>query len=50
MEDISLKFYGQKKLKIPYGDGLIAKFCLTLVTPWTVACEASPSMGLPRQE
>ena len=24
--------------------------CLTLVTPWTVAHQAPPSMGFPRQE
>ena len=30
--------------------GLIAKSCLTLVTPWTVDCKASLSMGFSRQE
>ena len=29
---------------------LIAKSCLTLVTPWTVAHQAPLSMGFPRQE
>ena len=29
---------------------VIAKSCLTLVTPWTVACQASLSMGFSRQE
>ena len=29
--------------------GLVAKSCLTLVTPWTVAHQAPLSMGLPRQ-
>ena len=29
---------------------LVAKSCLTLTTPWTVACQASLSMGFPRQE
>ena len=33
-----------------YGDGLVTKSCPTLVTPWTVACEASLSMGFFRQE
>ena len=35
-----------------YGGGghLVAKLCLTLVTPWTVAHQAPLSMGLPRQE
>ena len=30
--------------------GLLAKSCLTLVTLWTVACQASLFMGFPRQE
>ena len=30
--------------------GLVAKSCLTLVTPWTVACQAPLSMGFSRQE
>ena len=29
---------------------LVAKSCLTLVTPWTIAHQASLSMGFPRQE
>ena len=29
------------------GGGLVTKSCLTLVTPWTVACQAPPSMGSP---
>ena len=33
-----------------HGDGLVAKLCLTLVTPWTVACQAPLSMGFSRQE
>ena len=32
------------------GGGLVAKLCLTLVTPWTVARQAPLSMGFPRQE
>ena len=29
-----------------FGDGgLVAKMCLTLATPWTVACQAPLSMG-----
>ena len=32
------------------GDCLVAKLCLTLVTPWTVACQAPLSVGLSRQE
>ena len=30
--------------------GLVAKSCLTLVTPWTVACQAPLSMGFSRQK
>ena len=29
---------------------LVTKLCLTLVTPWTVACQAPLFMGFPRQE
>ena len=32
------------------GGGVVAKSCLTLVTPWTVACRAPLSMGFSRQE
>ena len=32
------------------GVGLVAQSCLTLVTPWTVSCQAPPSTGLSRQE
>ena len=32
------------------GSGLVAKLCPTLVTPWTVACQAPLSMGFSRQE
>ena len=30
--------------------GLVAKSCLTLVTPWTVALQAPQYVGFPRQE
>ena len=33
----------------PGGSGLAAKSCLTLATPWTVACQAPLSVGFPRQ-
>ena len=33
-----------------FGGGLVARLCLTLVTPWTVARQAPLSMGFPRQE
>ena len=32
------------------GGGLVAKSCLTLATPWTVARQAPLSMGFSRQE
>ena len=27
------------------GGGLVPKSCPALVTPWTIACQAPPSMG-----
>ena len=30
--------------------GLLAKLCPTLVTLWTVACQAPLSMGFPKEE
>ena len=30
--------------------GLVAKSCLILTSPWTVACQAPLSMGFSRQE
>ena len=32
------------------GGGLVAKSCLTLATPWIVACQAPLSVGFSRQE
>ena len=32
------------------GGGVVAELCLTLGTPWTVACQAPLSMGFSRQE
>ena len=32
------------------GGSLVAKSCLTLATPWTIARQASQSMGFSRQE
>ena len=37
-------------LLVTGGVGLVAKSCLTLVTPWTVAHQAPLSMGFSRQE
>ena len=36
--------------RIACGGGLVAKSCLTLATPWTVACQAPLYMGFSRQE
>ena len=30
--------------------GLVSLLCLTLVTPWTIACQAPLSLGFSRQE
>ena len=30
--------------------GLVIKLCLTLATPWTIACQAPLLVGSPRQE
>ena len=38
------------KFNKDFGDGLVAKSCPTLATPWTVACQAPLSMGFSRQE
>ena len=35
---------------MPRGGGLVTKSCLTLATPWTVACQAPLSMAFSRQE
>ena len=35
---------------LPNGGSLVAKSCLTLATPWTVARKAPLSMGFSRQE
>ena len=32
------------------GGGLVPKSCLTLATPWTIACQGPLSMGFSRQE
>ena len=32
------------------GGGLVAELCLTLTTPWTLACQAPQSMGLSRRK
>ena len=42
--------YKIKHICISGGGGLVSTSCSTLVTPWTVACQAPVSMGFPRQE
>ena len=32
------------------GGGFVAKSCLTLATPWTIACQIPLSMGFSKQE
>ena len=32
------------------GGGLVAKLCMTLAIPWTIACQAPLSLGFSRQE
>ena len=32
------------------GGSLVTKSCLTLATPWTVACQSPLSMGFPKHE
>ena len=34
------------KMYIYGGDALVTKSCTTLATPWTIACEASLSIGI----
>ena len=38
------------KFNKDFGDGLVAKSCPTLVTPWTVARQSPLSMGFSKQE
>ena len=49
-----IKMWGQKKhighpKHVGGSGGLVAKSCLTLATPWTVAHQVPLSMGFPRQ-
>ena len=39
-----------RKVMTNLGGGLVTQSCLTLVTPWTIACQAPLSMGFSRQE
>ena len=41
---------GRGAPRLSSGGGLVAKLCLTLVTPWTITCQDPSSMGFPRQE
>ena len=47
----SASFSGFKAVvKISRISGLIGKWCLTLETPWAVACQVRWPMGFPRQD
>ena len=50
--DFLLTFLGIDSLTLSQhgSSGLVAKSCLTLVTPWTVACQSPLSMGFSREE
>ena len=45
-----MNFNSHKMKQNVYGDSLVTKLCLTLVTPWTIACQVPVSMGFSRQE
>ena len=47
---LNFKGDGLEGFWVVVGGGLVAKSCPTLVTPWTVACQAPLSMGFSRQE
>ena len=50
-EEYVIKFKLQKRLKlIGVGDGSVAKLCLPLAIPWTVAHQAPLSMGFPSKD
>ena len=42
--------YANENMPFSGGSGLVAKSCLTLVTPWTVTCQAPLSRGFSRQK
>ena len=49
MFKLDLEKLEELEIKLPTsagGGGLVAKSCLTLVTPWTVALQAPLSMGI----
>ena len=50
MQETLLGSNASQSLLIAPGGILVAKSCLTLVTLWTVACQAPLSMGFSRQE
>ena len=47
---LSAPYYWSPGNSKEFISSLIAKLCLTLATPWTVACQAPLSMGFSRQE
>ena len=47
----SLRFGKSYKIICSGGGGdLVTKLCLTLATPWTIACQAPLAIGFSRQE
>ena len=40
----------QQSIQLYKCGSLATKLCLTLMTPWTVACQAPLSMEFPRQQ
>ena len=47
--EITYRFQRHRHVLNICGGGLVARSCLTLVTPWTVAHQAPLSTGFPRQ-
>ena len=51
LKTLPLQHYQQQPCSFTlWGGGLVAKTCLTLATPQTVALQVPPSVGFPRQE
>ena len=50
MANILFTYYLQAYIHFVVVDGLVATSCLTLVIPWTVACQAPLSMVFSRQD
>ena len=48
--ELLMKCFLLQSYVVLYGDGLVAKLCLTLMTPWTITRQAPLSLGFSRQE